>query len=448
MESIETNEQPVGPSVRQRLARLRLRFDDPVQEAAFREDRFHHDLWNIRLAFLVGIGLWIGWGLLLRRYMLALSDQRLDAIVRFGVFIPLLVIGFVLSYTTIFHRIWEWLCVGIATATLVIWIYYSSNILTLPAEYGYVGVILITAFTYSLLRLRFVLVVLITAVGIALYLPYAFTARYIAAVSGVLATLYLFSFGMLGGFAAYRFERFARQLFLRQRDLDRERVRSDSLLLNILPLAVVERLKASPGERVADAFDDISVVFVDAVGSTAQAARSSPEEFADALDALFRWLDEIGDRHGLEKIKTIGDAYHAVAGAPVPMAHHADAAVAMALDILAGSPTLRWPSGDPITVRAGVTTGPAVAGVIGIRKFAYDVWGDTVNLASRLQEHAEPGQVLVSDRTAAEVIDRYGFGPVQMVELKGKGPTPVRALLGPVADPEDRSETVREMESS
>jgi adenylate cyclase len=447
IDDTETGNPPSGRSVRQRLAGLRLRFPDPALESAFREDRFHHDLWNIRLAFLVGIGLWIGWGILLRKYMLALADQRLDATIRWGVFIPLLVIGLALSYTRIFNRIWEWVCVAIAVTTMVVWVYYSSNIFTLPAEYGYVGVILITAFTYALLRLRFVLVVLITVVGIATYLPYAFTARYIVDVSRVLATLYLFSFGVLGGFAAYRFERFARQLFLRQRDLDRERLRSDNLLLNILPQAVVERLKASPDERIADAFDDISVVFVDAVGSTQQAARSSPEDFADALDAFFRWLDEVADRHGLEKIKTIGDAYHAVAGAPVPMAHHAQAAVAMAQEVLAGSATVRWPSGEPIRVRVGVTTGPAVAGVIGTRKFAYDVWGDTVNLASRLQEHAEPGQVLVSERTAAAVTDRYSFGPIQMVELKGKGPTPVRALLGPPSSSDDR-DPVPEMESS
>ena len=447
IDAIATPERPGGPSVRQRLAGLRLRFRDPVLEASFREERLRSDLWNIRLAFLIGIGLWIGWGLLLRRYMLALSDQRLDAIVRFGVFIPLLVIGLALSYTSIFQRIWEWLCVGIATATLVIWVFYSSNILTLPVEYGYVGVILITAFSYSLLRLRFVLVVLITAIGIAVYLPYAFSARYIADVGRVLATLYLFSFGMLGGFAAYRFELFSRQLFLRQRELDRERGRSEALLLNILPKAVMERLKASPGERIADRFDEISVVFVDAVGSTEQGARSSPEAFADALDELFRWFDEVADGHGLEKIKTIGDAYHAVAGAPVPIANHAEAAVAMALEVAAGSRTVRWPSGDPIWVRVGVTTGPAVAGVIGTRKLAYDVWGDTVNLASRLQEYAEPGQVLVSERTASLVEDRYGFGPVQAIELKGKGPTPVRALLGVRTSTTDH-EAVPEMESS
>ncbi len=181
----------------------------------------------------------------------------------------------------------------------------------------------------------------------------------------------------------------------------------------------------------------MSVVFVDAVGSTEQAARCSPEEFAGALDSLFRRLDEIADRHGLEKIKTIGDAYLAVAGAPVPTRDHAGAAVAMALDILTDCRTIRWPSGDPVLVRGGVATGPAVAGVIGERKFAYDVWGDTVNLASRLEEHGEPGQVLVSETTAKEVMDRFGFGQMQIVDIKGKGPTPVRALKGPPATPND-----------
>ena len=120
----------------------------------------------------------------------------------------------------------------------------------------------------------------------------------------------------------------------------------------------------------------------------------------------------------------------AVAGAPVPKAEHADAAVGMALEIVAGSHVVRWPSGDPIRVRGGIASGPIVAGVIGERKFAYDVWGDTVNLASRLQEAGEPGQILVSQRTAEE-IHRYGCGPVQMVDIKGKGPIPVRALISP-----------------
>jgi class 3 adenylate cyclase len=417
-----------------RLRRLRLRFSEPSLEAAFRADQYRHNLGNIRFAFLAGIALWVSWGFLLRPYMLALSDQRLDATIRFAVFIPMLIVGFGLTFTRFFERAWEWVVFSIAVATILAWVFYVSQVLTLPAEYGYVGLILITLFTYTLLRLRFVLVVLITVVGIAAYLPYVFTARYVVDVSRVLATLYLVSFGALGGIAAYRMERFTRQLFLRERQLDEERLRSDRLLLNILPQAIVEQLKTSPSGRVAQAFDEVSVVFADAVGSTEQAARCTAEEFADALDALFRRFDEIADRHGLEKIKTIGDAYMAVAGAPVPVADHAGAAAAMALDVLAEAGEVRWPSGDPIVVRVGVATGPAAAGVIGQRKFAYDLWGDTVNLASRLQEYGEPGRVLVSESTAMRLADRYDFAPTKILDVEGRGATPVRLLLGRRAD--------------
>ena len=445
IDDAQRRNQPTQRSVRQRLASLRLRFADRALEAAFREDRAVHNIGNVRFGFVVGTGLWIGWGILLRRYMLSTHDLDLDARFRFGLFIPTLIVGFALSYTRVFRRYWEWISFVTVVATLVVWFFYSTKILTLPAEYGYVGVILITAFTYTLLRLRFIQVVMTSLVGIALYVPYAFTARYIVDVSEVLATLYLVSFAMLGSLAAYWFERFARELFLRQRELDQERTRSDMLLLNILPQAVVEQLKSSSGERIAQAFDDVSVIFVDAVGSTEQAAASSPEAFADSLDALFRWFDQICERHGLEKIKTVGDAYMAVAGAPVPMENHAEAVIGMAVEILEGPETVRWPSGDPIRVRTGIASGPVVAGVIGVKKFAYDVWGDTANLASRLQEASEADQVLVSQWTTTDLLDRYEFGPVQMLDVRGRGATPVRALLGRHAS---RNETSVELESS
>jgi adenylate cyclase len=106
----------------------------------------------------------------------------------------------------------------------------------------------------------------------------------------------------------------------------------------------------------------------------------------------------------------------------------------MALDILLEAGDIRWPSGDPIVVRGGVASGPAVAGVIGHRKFAYDLWGDTVNLASRLQEYGEAGHVLVSESTALRLADRYDFASTQILDVKGKGATPVRVLLGRSAD--------------
>jgi class 3 adenylate cyclase len=447
MDAIETSTTGGEPSWwLLRLERLRLRFRDSALESSYRADRFRHDLGNIRFAFLAGIALWVAWGLLLRPHMLALSDQRLDMLMRFGVFIPMLVVGLGLTFTRSFGRIWEWVSVGIAAATILCWVFYVSRVFTLPLEYGYVGVILITSFTYTLLHLRFVLVVLVTVIGLAAYLPYAFTAKYIYPSSLVLSMLYLVSFGLLGGLAAYRLERFTRQLFLRERQLDEERNRSDGLLFNMLPGAIVEQLKASSGGRIAQNLDQVSVFFADAVGSTEEAARSSPEAFADALDALFRHFDEIADRHGLEKIKTIGDAYMAVAGAPTPMADHADAAVRMAFDVLNDAGKIKWPSGDPIVVHGGIATGPAVAGVIGDRRFAYDLWGDAVNLASRLEESAGPGRVLVSEATAGELTDRYDFGPSQILEVKGMGPTTVRVLLGRDPNAHDMAPVASESE--
>ncbi|HEX7247668.1 MAG TPA: adenylate/guanylate cyclase domain-containing protein [Actinomycetota bacterium] len=431
MDQIETTTAVREPSRRQLgLDRLRLRFRDPELESAFRADQFRHHLGNIRFAFLAGIALWISWGLLLRPYILAISELRLDRIMRWGVFIPMLVVGLALTFMPVFARIWESVAVAIATATIAAWVYYTSNIQTLPAEYGYVGVILISAFTYTLLRLRFVLVLLITLIGIGAYLPYAFTTRYVAPVSGVLATLYLVSFGFLGCLAAHRMERFTRTLFLQERQLDQERLRSDGLLLNVLPQVVVDQLKVTSGRRIAQAFEQVTVIFVDAVGSTQQAAGASPDAFAHTLDELFSRFDEIADRHGLEKIKTIGDAYMAVAGAPLAMADHAEAAVAMAADVVREAGSIRWPSGESIVVHTGVATGPAVAGVIGRKKFAYDLWGDTVNVASRLEEQAEPDEVLVSEATAVQVEDRYEFGPSRILDLKGRGPTSARALIG------------------
>jgi class 3 adenylate cyclase len=426
--SAATSDDSLEPAA---LDHLTLRFRDRELESAFRADYFRQNLGNLRFAFLGGAVLWVLWGLVLYPYLLALADKRFDLVMRFGVFIPVLLLAFGLSFTRSFERIWEWVAVTAAIVTILVWVYYIGQVLTMPAEYGYVGLILITAFTYTLLRLRFVLVGLITVVGIAAYLPYVVSAVHIFGVTTVLATLFITTFGVLGGVVAYRTERSSRLLFLRERQLDRERDRSETLLLNVLPRVIIDRLKSErDGGHVAEALDEVSILFADAVNSTEQAAMVSPEEFAETLDRLFRRFDTLADRYGLEKIKTIGDAYMAVAGAPVPMADHAQAAADMALDVLEGAGRVRWPSGEPIVVRVGVATGPAVAGVIGQRKFAYDLWGDTVNLASRLEANGEPGRILVSETVAQRLADRYEFGPPRVLDIKGKGPTPARFLIG------------------
>jgi class 3 adenylate cyclase len=416
--------EPVG------LDRLTLRFRNPDLEAAYNKDFYQHNLGNLRFAFLGGVALWVLFGFVIDGFLLVQADQTFDLVMRYGVFTPLLLVVFGLTFLHGFERMWEWVAGGVVIVTLLLWVYYNTQVLTMPVDYGYVGLILITAFTYTLLRLRFVLVVLTTVVAIATYVPYAVIAVHIFGVKTVLATLYLSTFGVLWGVAAYRLERFTRLLFVRERQLDRERERSDSLLLNVLPQAIVARLKAKPIEgRLAEALEEVSIVFADAVGSTEQAAICTPDEFAATLDELFGRIDDVADRYGLEKVKTIGDAYMAVAGAPVPMENHAEAAADMALDVLKAASEVRWPSGDPMVLRVGVATGPAVAGVIGQRKFAYDLWGDTVNLASRLEASGEPGRILVSESMAEILVDRYEFGPPLVLDLKGKGPTPVRFLV-------------------
>jgi guanylate cyclase len=215
--------------------------------------------------------------------------------------------------------------------------------------------------------------------------------------------------------------------FVRQRDL--ASARSESLLLNILPAAIADRLKQRRGD-VADRYEAASVLFVDIVNFTAFAERMTPERLVELLGRVFATLDLLADRYGLEKIKTLGDGYLAVAGVPVPRADHADATARMALD--AGSALIAalgadWPD---LQVRVGIATGPLVAGVIGRRRFSYDIWGDTVNTASRMAGVAEPGGIRVAPETAAMLGVGWQLEREGEVEVKGKGSMTTFRLSG------------------
>lgn len=413
------------------LDRLRLRFRKRDLEDRFRIHFANHNMTNVRLGYVLGVAMWITWGFMVRNYLG--SDRNLDLVVRYGVLIPLTTLGFALTFLRPYPRFWKWPVMAVLTITGLTWIGYVSDIKNMPSDYGYVGLILIQTFAFSILRLPFWLVVLFDLITIPSYFLFAIGSDDLGGLRTLLAVFYLGSFSLLGLIAAYVLEWKIRRLFLRERQLDAEKARSDRLLLNILPLAIVDRLKSrraqGRSERLADALDDVTVLFVDAVGFTVQAGKTRPDDLVEALDDLFCHFDDLADRYGLEKIKTIGDAYMAVAGVPTPRPDHADAAARMAVALLDELRESRWPSGDPIMVRVGMASGPAVAGVIGQRKFAYDLWGDTVNLASRLESHGRPGHILVSESVVVHLQGRYQFGPPLRVHLKGKGPTPARFLL-------------------
>jgi adenylate cyclase/guanylate cyclase len=196
-----------------------------------------------------------------------------------------------------------------------------------------------------------------------------------------------------------------------------EHARSEALLSNILPADISERLKR--GEDVSQAFERVSVVFADLVGFTPLSARKTPSELVTILDDLFSRIDALAERHGVEKIKTLGDAYMAAAGLPAACEDPAHRMATFALDLVALFESL--PGEDRLRVRVGIATGPVVAGVIGARKFAYDAWGDTVNTAARMESHGTPGRVHVDDATRQLLGSDFRFEDRGELEVKGKG---------------------------
>lgn len=203
---------------------------------------------------------------------------------------------------------------------------------------------------------------------------------------------------------------------------------SERLLLNVLPQTIADRLKGRPEVAadsftaiIADSFPEVTVLFADIVEFTRFSASLRAEVLVDVLNEVFTRFDSIADSRGLEKIKTIGDAYMAAAGLPIPVADHAGRAAHMALDIIEVLDDFNAQSPYNLKVRIGICTGSAVAGIIGKRKFLYDLWGDVVNTASRMESHGVSGRIQVTDSTRRRLDKPFLFEPRGAIEIKGKG---------------------------
>jgi class 3 adenylate cyclase len=205
--------------------------------------------------------------------------------------------------------------------------------------------------------------------------------------------------------------------------------RSEGLLLNVLPRPIADRLKREPGV-IADAYDDVTVLFADVVEFTGFAQRTTPAAVVRVLDTIFSEFDALATRHGVEKIKTIGDAYMAAGGLPLPRPDHAEAVAEMALEMLEAFDRARGALGVELSLRIGIASGPVIAGVIGRHKFTYDLWGDTVNTASRMESHGLPGRIQVTQSVYDRLSDTYEFDARGEIEVKGKGRVRTYLLLG------------------
>lgn len=202
--------------------------------------------------------------------------------------------------------------------------------------------------------------------------------------------------------------------------LENEQARSEKLLLNILPQSVAQRLKANE-VRIADSHPAVTIMFADLVDFTKLSAKLPPAELVDLLNSVFSEFDRLTEKYGLEKIKTIGDAYMAVAGAPNPRADHAHAVANMGLEMQEALAKTAEQTGKKLMMRIGINSGPVVAGVIGSTKFSYDLWGDTVNLASRMEQSGIPDGIQVTEATYKLLKDDYVFESRGTIPLKGKG---------------------------
>lgn len=211
--------------------------------------------------------------------------------------------------------------------------------------------------------------------------------------------------------------------------LREEREKSERLLLNILPEAIADKLKEGHS-HIADGFPEVTILFADIVGFTKLSETISPQDLVQLLNKIFSSFDGLCARHGLEKIKTIGDAYMVVGGLPMPRKDHAEAIAEIALDMQQEIERFNARENANLSIRIGINTGPVVAGVIGTTKFIYDLWGDAVNTASRMESHGIPDAIQASAATYQLLQDKYLWKERGIIHVKGKGEMMAYLLVG------------------
>jgi len=424
--------EPAAP----RTTRLTGAFADAALEADFQAEHFELAVKRFT-RFSIGLSslVFLGYGLH-DAYLLPTVAPRAWAI-RYGVFAPVAAAVLALTFTRAYARLhaFAMLAFGMTINLVVIWIGAIS-----PERDGffiYTGYsILFVTLGPFIARMNVVTQVLYTSCSIVLFCAFAAAVSHPPVAVAVSIAATLGAMGGIGALVARQLEAQARDMFLQRRiirtqleELNAERAKSEALLLNILPSSVAERLKADD-HAIADGFAEVTVLFADIVGFTKLAERLSPVEVVRCLNDLFSMFDDLAQELNVEKIKTIGDAYMAAAGLVGAGDRHTHAMAEMSLRMLDRVAKFGDSHAEPLSVRIGLNTGPVVAGVIGKKKFIYDVWGDTVNTASRMESHGTPGFIHVTEETQRRLADAYVFEARGEIDVKGKGPMRTYYLVG------------------
>jgi Adenylate cyclase, family 3 (some proteins contain HAMP domain) len=412
----------------------KLRFPVEIEEQ-FREDYHANTVSTTRLALVLGLILYSLFGIL-DIYAIPISKD-IVWIIRYGIVAPVILITLVASYGAIFQRYTQILmCLVVAISGLGIVAMIS---VTREAEFGnrfyFTGLILISMWGYSLSRLRFWYAVL---ANLVIMIGYEFGSivikQLLESETGiVIFTMHNFFFlgaNVIGMFGSYYLERYTRRDFLQKYTIQAQRDQADKLLYNILPERIAEKLKQSH-ETIAEEFNSVSVLFADIANFTPISARFGPYEVVDMLNELFSHFDELVDKYGVEKIQVAGDAYMVAAGVPTFRPDHATVLAQLALDMLKYVKEEEFLGGKhPIEIRIGLNSGSLIGGVIGRKKYFYALWGDMVNIASRMQSHGEVGKIQITRDTYELVKDDFECEYIGEIAIKGKGNMEAWHLIG------------------
>lgn len=403
----------------------KLRFPAPIEEQ-FREDYHVNTVSTTRLALVLGLILYSLFGIL-DVYAIPIS-KNIVWIIRYGIVAPVILLALVASYSALFQKYTQaMMCLVVAVSGLGIVAMIS---ITREAEFGnrfyFTGLILISMWGYSLSRLRFWYAVL---ANLLIMLGYEFGSivvkQLLESETGVVIfTMHNFFFlgaNVIGMFGSYYLELYARRDFLQKYTIQAQRDQADKLLYNILPERIAEKLKLS-SETIAEEFNSATVLFADIVNFTPISARFGPREVVDMLNEVFSHFDELVDKYGVEKIQVAGDAYMVAAGVPTPRPDHATVLAQLALDMLDYVKQEEFLGGKhPIEIRIGLNSGSLIGGVIGRKKYYYALWGDMVNIASRMQTHGEVGKIQITRDTYELVKDDFKCEYIGEIAIKGKG---------------------------
>ena len=316
-----------------------------------------------------------------------------------------------------------------ALAVICVWLVSTGQIA--PTVAGLAGTSVGMMAVFGLARIRFPYAALFAVLGLVVGVITTTGQEGLPSLIVLLCCFALAGTALIGLVTNYAIELYDRRNFVQERVIGHERERSERLLRSMLPAAIAEELKAGP-KTIATRHPSVSVLFADLVGFTSLSERLTAGELVTLLEGIFGRFDAIVAAHGVEKVKTIGDAYMIIAGAPADRPDHAQVLARLGLALITEANAFRARVDLPIALRVGIASGPVIAGVIGETKPAYDVWGDTVNAAARMESHGEPGRVQVTAETAGLLRDAFELEARGTVVIKGKGTMDTWWLLGPV----------------